>query len=183
MTTASKHPILLVDDEPEILFSLRGLLRKEYELYTAESGAEAIEILRHHPVHVIVSDQRMPGMTGVELLQRAQVDFPEAIRIVFTGYADIKALIDAINHGHVYHYLTKPWDPDDLLALLHQACAEHDRIAERCRLMVDLRDHVLRCQQLLDGRADERAVLAARAGAALLERLQSVVPDGGAVES
>ena len=71
-----KHSVLLVDDEPEILFSLRGLLRREFELYTAESGAQALEILRQHPVQVIMTDQRMPQMTGTELLKRSQGESP-----------------------------------------------------------------------------------------------------------
>ena len=69
-----------------------------------------------------MTDQRMPQMTGVELLQRAQEECPEAVRIIFTGYADIKAVIDAINQGQIYRYLTKPWDPDELVAVLRQAC-------------------------------------------------------------
>src|SRR4051794_34555392 len=100
----TKHPILLVDDEPEVLFSLRGLLRNHFELFTAESGAQGLEILHQHPVHVIMTDQRMPQMTGAEFLRRARGDCPEAIRIVFTGYADIKSVIDAINNGHIYRY-------------------------------------------------------------------------------
>jgi DNA-binding NtrC family response regulator len=139
---ATKHPILLVDDEPEILFSLRGLLRKEFDLHTANSGAEALEVLHAHPVHVIMTDQRMPEMTGVELLRRALAACPEAIRIVFTGYADIKAVIDGINQGQIYRYLTKPWDPDELLAVLRQACEHYDHLAGRRRLLRDLREHV-----------------------------------------
>jgi DNA-binding NtrC family response regulator len=141
---ATKHPILLVDDEPEILFSLRSLLRKEFELHTANSGAEALEVLHKHPVHVIMTDQRMPEMTGVELLKRARGESPEAIRIVFTGYADIKAVIDGINQGQIYRYLTKPWDPDELLAVLHQACDQYEQLAERRRLLRELRDYLNR---------------------------------------
>jgi len=142
MATATKHAILLVDDEPEILFSLRGLLRKEFDLHTANSGAEALEVLRKQPVHVIMTDQRMPEMTGVELLRRARGECPQAIRIVFTGYADIKAVIDAINQGQIYRYLTKPWDPDELLAVLRQACDQYQRLAEGRRLLLDLREYV-----------------------------------------
>src|SRR5437588_718880 len=155
-----KHSVLLVDDEPEILFSLRGLLRREFELYTAESGAQALELLHRQPVHVIMTDQRMPQMTGVELLRRAQGDCPEAIRLIFTGYADIKAVIDAINQGQIYRYLTKPWDPDELVAVLHDACEHYERIAERKRILRDLRDHVTRCQGLLQGSAGEQAAQA-----------------------
>ena len=141
---ASKHSILLVDDEPEILFSLRGLLRRDFELYTAQSGAEALDILHEHPVHVIMTDQRMPEMTGVELLRRARGECPASIRMIFTGYADIRAVIDAINQGQIYRYLTKPWDPDELRAVLQQACDYYDQIAERRRLLLDLRDFVSR---------------------------------------
>src|ERR1043166_2400344 len=104
-----KPPILVVDDEPEILYSLRGLLRMEFDVHTAESGQEAIEVLRQQPVQVVMTDQRMPGMTGVELMRQVQGEWPEAIRMVFTGYADIKAVIDAINLGHIFRYITKPW--------------------------------------------------------------------------
>lgn len=143
----AKHPILLVDDEEEILFSLRGLLRTEFELHTAESGAEALEILRRHSIHVIMTDQRMPHMTGVELLRRAKEERPEAVRIVFTGYADIKAVIDAVNQGEIYRYLTKPWDPDELIAVFRQACGYYDRLSQRRLLLCDLRDHLKRCEE------------------------------------
>ncbi len=164
--TATRHAVLLVDDEPEILFSLRGLLRREFDLYTAQGGAEALEVLRQHPVHVIMSDQRMPEMTGVELLRRARGECPEAVRIIFTGYADIKAVVDAINQGQIYRYLTKPWDPDELVAVLHEACAYHDLVAERERLLREARDFVARCQAL-PGAPGEASALLARLDAAL----------------
>ena len=144
---AGKQSILLVDDEPEILFSLRGLLRREFDLHTANSGAEALDVLRQHPIHVIMTDQRMPEMTGVEFLRRAHGECPEAIRIVFTGYADIKAVIDAINQGHIYRYLTKPWDPDELLAVLREACDQYERLAERRHLLIDVRNHIARAPE------------------------------------
>jgi response regulator RpfG family c-di-GMP phosphodiesterase len=146
----ARHPILLVDDEPEILFSLRGLLRTEFELHTAESGAEALDVLRRRPIHAIMTDQRMPNMTGVELLRRAKEERPEAVRIVFTGYADIKAVIDAVNQGEIYRYLTKPWDPDELVAVFSQACEYYDRLSQRRLLLCDLRDHLKRCEERPD---------------------------------
>jgi DNA-binding NtrC family response regulator len=146
--TTSKHPILVVDDEKEILFSLRGLLRQEFDLYTAESGTEALDIMHRHVIHVIMTDQRMPEMTGVELLQKARGECPEAVRIVFTGYADIKAVIDAINEGQIFRYLTKPWDPDELVVALRQGCEEYDRVTARRNLLLDVRDYVNRCQKL-----------------------------------
>lgn len=121
MTDKTKHPILIVDDEPDVLFSLKGLLRHDFELHTAESGEEALQILSDHDIHVIMTDQRMPGMTGVELMKQAKTQYPGAIRIVFTGFADIKAVVEAINNGGLYRYITKPWDPDELIETLHLA--------------------------------------------------------------
>ena len=165
----ARHPILLVDDEEEILFSLRGLLRTEFELHTAGSGAEALEILSRHSIHAIMTDQRMPNMTGVELLRRAKAERPEAVRIVFTGYADIKAVIDAVNQGEIYRYLTKPWDPDELIAVFRQACDYYDRLSERRMLLCDLRDHLKRCDERPDDALlpQDRADLQARVERAL----------------
>ena len=153
----AKHPILLVDDEPEILFSLKGLLRREFELYTAEDGLEAMRILRDHPIHVIMTDQRMPRMTGIELVGRVKTEYPDAIRIVFTGYADIKAVIDAINSGILFRYVTKPWDPDELIELLHNATAQYDARVERRCVLADLREHVEEGQRLAERLLDQHA--------------------------
>jgi DNA-binding NtrC family response regulator len=186
MAEAAKHPILVVDDEPEILFSLRGLLRKEFEVATADSGPQAVHILEQQPVHVIMTDQRMPGMTGVQLLSRVRSRYPKAVRIVFTGYADIKAVIDAINQGQIYRFLTKPWDPDELLTVLRQACEEHDRVVEQESLLRDLREHLVRGQELLTAlsepgqgltreAAQARAGDFTQAGQVLLQRLDRVL--------
>lgn len=148
----TKHAILLVDDEPEILFSLKGLLRREFELHTAESGQEALDVLRQHRIHVIMTDQRMPEMTGVELMGQVKTQYPDAIRMVFTGYADIKAVIDAINNGGLFRYITKPWDPDQLIDVLHEAVAEYESSVERRQLLVDLHNHLELGQQLAGGR-------------------------------
>ena len=172
MAETAKYSILLVDDEPEILFSLRGLLRKEFEVHTAESGAEAMEILKQHPIHVIMTDQRLPGMTGVQLLHRVLGEYPQAIRIVFTGYADIKAVIDAVNQGHIYRYITKPWDPDELLGVLRQACAAYNRLSEHQRLLTDLRAYLAASVPLLETLPQQPAAAKHAAnGIALLERL------------
>lgn len=186
MAEQSKPPILVVDDEPEILHSLRGLLRMEFEVHTAQNGFEALEILQRQPIHVVMSDQRMPEMTGVQFLSQVQGESPEAMRIVFTGYADIKAVIDAINQGRIFRYITKPWDPDELRAVLHQACAEHDQIVERKHLLSDLRSHMAQGLALVQGLREgtygaltpagqEAAAQFAEAGSAVLERLDRVL--------
>jgi DNA-binding NtrC family response regulator len=184
MNETSKHPILLVDDEPEILYSLKGLLRREFELYTAESGTEAVEILKRHAIHVIMTDQRMPEMTGVQLMRRVKNEYPEAIRIVFTGYADIKAVIEAINNGGLYRYITKPWDPDELIEVLHEAVARYDEDFERNRLLTDLREYVAQGQELVNDVCKEDAsaptthaevVEFVKTGGQLLQRLDDAM--------
>jgi DNA-binding NtrC family response regulator len=97
-----------------------------------------------------MTDQRMPEMTGVELMGRVRNEHPDAIRIVFTGYADIKAVIEAINNGGLFRYITKPWDPDDLIATLREAAAEYDRHVERRIILNDVYDHVERGRQLAE---------------------------------
>jgi response regulator RpfG family c-di-GMP phosphodiesterase len=149
MNQPNKPPILLVDDEPEMLFSLKGLLRREFELYTAESGAEAMEILGQHEIHVVMTDQRMPEMSGVQLVRRVKNEYPEAIRIVFTGYADIKSVVEAINKGGLWRYITKPWDPDELVDVLHEAAAEYQKIIRGKRLLAEMREYLKQAQELI----------------------------------
>jgi DNA-binding NtrC family response regulator len=138
MAEDRKHAVLLVDDEPDILYSLNGLLRREFDLHTAQSAREALQILAERAIHVVMTDQRMPDMTGVELLGEVKFKYPDAIRIVFTGYADMKAVIDCLNDGGLYRYITKPWDPDELISMLHGACERHDQSINRRRLLTDL---------------------------------------------
>jgi response regulator RpfG family c-di-GMP phosphodiesterase len=146
-----KRPILVVDDEPEMLFSLRNLLRPEFEVYTAGSGSEGIRILQEHVIHLVMTDQRMPEMTGVELLNRIKSEHPSAMRLIFTGHADIKAVIDAINQGNVFRYVTKPWDPEVLLEALREAGKRYDHIVQRNQLLGELRTYEARCTAFKDG--------------------------------
>src|SRR4051794_4277756 len=137
----TRPTLLVVDDEPEVLRSVHDLLRLEYKVITCTKGTEAIEILdAPGPIHVIMSDQRMPGMTGVEVLRHAKKVRPEATRLLFTAYADIRAVIDAINHGSVFQYITKPWEPEELETVVRQAVAQHDLIVENIRLMAELKE-------------------------------------------
>ncbi len=136
---ADRPILLVVDDEPEVLRSVFDLFRLDYRVMTAERGPEALGVLESHPVSVIMSDQRMPEMTGVEFLGRAKQVRPEATRLLFTGYADIKAVIDAINQGHVFRYVAKPWDPDDLAMIIRQAIEHHDLIVEKQKLIGELK--------------------------------------------
>jgi len=142
MTQNGKPPILVVDDEPEILYSLRGLLRKDFSFHAAQSGYEAFRVLEQQTMHVVMADQRMPGMMGVDFLASLRARYPDIVRLIFTGYADLKAVIDAINRGHVFRYITKPWDPDDLQLVLRQACQHYQQAAQCQRLLNDLQGYV-----------------------------------------
>ncbi len=106
--------VLFVDDEPRVLTSMRAMFRRDYDVLLANSGQEALDLLRGHTVDVIVSDQRMPGMTGVEVLKAVKHLAPNAMRILLTGYADLNAIEASINEGEVFRYLTKPCPSDQL---------------------------------------------------------------------
>ena len=112
--------ILYVDDEENNLTSFRAALRRYYNVFTALSGAEGMEIITKNDIHIIVTDQRMPGMTGVQFLQHIP-DEPDNIRMILTGFSDIDAIIEAINTGKVYRYITKPWDKDELKITIDNA--------------------------------------------------------------
>src|SRR5438874_6712465 len=137
--TLKKRPILVVDDEPDMLFSLKGLLRQEFEVYTASSAAEGLKILEEQVIHLVMTDQRMPQVTGVEFLRQIKNEHPAAMRLIFTGHADINAVIDAINQGSVFRYIAKPWDPEELVAALREAGERYDRLVQRNDLLKDLR--------------------------------------------
>src|SRR5229473_3823696 len=133
-----RHTLLVVDDEPDVVQSVQDLLRLDYRVLGATRAKEGLRILREQEVHLVMTDQRMPEMTGVEFLGHVRGDHPEAIRVLFTGYADIKAVIDAINQGNVYRYITKPWDPDELQTIIRQAAEQYDLLVERKRLLAEL---------------------------------------------
>ncbi len=137
--------LLVVDDEPEVLRSVHDLLRMEYRVLTCNRGSDALKLLESATeIHAIMTDQRMPEMSGVEILRRAREIRPEATRLLFTAYADIRAVVDAINQGSVYRYITKPWEPEELEALVRQAVEHHNLIVEKSRLMSELRESNLR---------------------------------------
>jgi signal transduction histidine kinase len=134
----ARHTILVVDDEPDVVQSVKDLLRLDYKVLGATTPADAMRLMQEHPVDVVMTDQRMPEMTGVQLLGRIKVPHPEATRLLFTGYADIRAVIEAINQGNVYRYITKPWDPDELQTIIREACERHDLIVQRRELTDEL---------------------------------------------
>jgi DNA-binding NtrC family response regulator len=120
------YKIMIVDDEPANLRTLERLFRQEYQVVTAPSGAEALALLAQHDVALLISDQRMPAMTGIELMMKTVALRPQMVKILLTGYTDVGALIDAINSGLVYRYLTKPWDNDDLRLTVSRALEHYE---------------------------------------------------------
>lgn len=125
-----KHTILCVDDESDNVEALERLLRKKYKILKATSGAEGLDLLKTENVSLIVSDQRMPKMTGVQFLAKSMKTHPDAIRILLTGYTDIESVIDAINSGQIYKYATKPWDPVDLANTVDKAIEKYELTSE-----------------------------------------------------
>lgn len=123
-----KHCLLVVDDEPDVCDSVHDLLRREFRVLKAHGAEEGLRLLREQDVHIIMTDQRMPSVTGVDFLTRAQARMPQAIRMLYTGFADLESIIAAINHGHIYQFLRKPWQPEELLDAVRSAAAEYDRL-------------------------------------------------------
>lgn len=138
MKHAKRHTVLVVDDEPDVIQSVKDLLRLEYNVLGATRASDAMRLLGEHEVHVVMTDQRMPEMTGVEFLHRICDAHPDVVRLLFTGYADLPAVIDAINRGSVYRYITKPWDPEELQSVIREACLRYELVAERRRLLEEL---------------------------------------------
>jgi putative nucleotidyltransferase with HDIG domain len=138
------YKILLVDDEPSNLRLLERLFRRDYHVLAASSGAEALDLLNRHDVALLITDQRMPGMTGIELLKKAAELRPHMVRIILSGYADMSALVEAINCGQVYRYLTKPWSNDDLRLTVERGIEHYE--SNKSRFELELANQRLKLQ-------------------------------------
>ncbi len=130
-----KPCLLVIDDEPDLVRSVQDLLRRDYKVLGATRASEGLELIDRERVHIVMSDQCMPDMTGVELLCRVKQTHPDAVRLLFTAYSDLDAVIDAINEGNVYRYISKPWAVEELKATLKQAY-EHYQLQEERRLLL-----------------------------------------------
>ncbi|HNM16106.1 MAG TPA: sigma 54-interacting transcriptional regulator, partial [bacterium] len=124
--TSKRHNILCVDDEPVILNILSKLFEEKYQVYTAKGALEALELLQQHSVAVAIVDQKMPKITGVELLKRIKEQYPNIVRIVLTAYTDISDLVASINEGEIFRYITKPWDSEALMWDVHAAIEKYE---------------------------------------------------------
>jgi response regulator RpfG family c-di-GMP phosphodiesterase len=140
VTAEARHrTLLLVDDEAGIVAAIQRMLRREgYRIVTAHSAAEGLQRLTEVEVDVILSDQRMPGMTGVEFLRRAKEMYPETVRMVLSGFTELQSITDAINEGAIYKFLTKPWIDEQLRAHIAEAFRHKEMADENRRLTQEL---------------------------------------------
>jgi putative nucleotidyltransferase with HDIG domain len=154
------HTVLFVDDEVNILKSLQRLLRQEeMNVLTAARGAEALELLERAEAQVVVTDQRMPEMSGVDLLSQVRERHPDVVRMMLTGYTEMNVAVDAINRGEIYRLITKPWNDEELKATLRQAFDHHDLKQEIKRLNQVTREQNFKLQDMnrnLEGKVRER---------------------------
>lgn len=129
------NTILFVDDEQGVLKSLKRLLRKEeYNILTASSGKEGLNLLEDNNVQVVISDQRMPEMTGTEFLAEVKKEFPDTIRIILSGYTDVDVVINTINEGNIYKFFHKPWNDQSLILEIRQAFEYYKLVQDNTRL-------------------------------------------------
>lgn len=142
MTRPLKHTLLVVDDEPDVCDSVHDLLRRDYRVLRASSAQDGYRLMQEEEVHIIMTDQRMPRITGVELLANVKARSPHAVRLLFTGYTDVESIIAAINQGHVFHFLKKPWHPEELIDAVREAADEYDRILARTEERTRLRSEI-----------------------------------------
>ena len=134
-TAAAPPTILCVDDEPNILSSLRRLFRPHgYRVLTADGGAAGLALLESETVDLVISDMRMPHMDGAQFLAQVRQRWPGTIRLLLTGYADIQSILDAINQGEIYRYVTKPWDENDIVLVVRHALERRALEQEKLRL-------------------------------------------------
>lgn len=141
--------ILYVDDERQNLVSFKATFRREYRIFTALNAKEGMEILRHNNIHLIISDQRMPGMTGVQFLEKILPEYPDSIRMVLTGFSDVTAIIDAINNGRVFRYITKPWDENELRMTIENARKIYSLQINNKQLVTKLRQKIEEQEKIL----------------------------------
>ena len=138
--TKSLPPILYVDDEEDNLTVFNSAFRRDFEVHLALSGEEGLEIMKNHPIQLIITDQRMPEMTGIQFLERVIPEYPDCIRMILTGFSDIEAIIQAINTGRVYRYITKPWSKEELKINIDKALETYSLREQNRKLIENLKE-------------------------------------------
>lgn len=147
--TNEDRALLCVDDEANILSSLKRLLRKEhYKLFTANNAQEGLELMKRENIQVVISDQRMPDITGVEFLKQVKKLYPSTVRVVLSGFGDLGTIVLAINQGEIYRFLTKPWCDETLKADIRQCFEHYDIVLENQQLIETIKDKNQRLQDM-----------------------------------
>ncbi len=145
----TKFPLLYVDDEEHNLTSFAATFRKEYKVFTATNGEDGLDIMRNNDIKLVITDQRMPEMTGIQFLEKLIPEFPDTIRIILTGFSDIGVIIDAINSHRVFRYITKPWDENELRMTIENARQLFELQVNNRELMTSLQQKVEEQEQTL----------------------------------
>jgi DNA-binding NtrC family response regulator len=177
-----RYPILVVDDEQDNLDAFRFNFRKTFDILTASGGAEALAMLEDKEVAVVVTDQRMPRMTGVELLREVRVRQPDAVGIILTAFTDVDVLIEAINLGQVYRYITKPWDAKEVRGVLQYAIERFHLQRDNKRLAAQLAEYTGYLNQQLHGEFDFGNIIGDSAPLRdVLDKVEQVAPTNSTV--
>jgi len=134
------HPILYIDDEKDNLTVFQSAFRRDYKVHLAASGKEGLQIMKKEDIHLVITDQRMPEMTGIEFLEKIMPDYPDCIRMILTGFSDVEAIIQAINKGRVYRYITKPWNRDELKVTMDRALEAYNLKQQNINLIEELKE-------------------------------------------
>ena len=151
-STEHEYNLLIIDDEVEITKSIVRQFRNRYKVFSATSAKEGLAIMEKEHIQVVLADQRMPEMTGADFFDVIKVKYPDALKLMLTGYSDIEAVIGAINEGQVFRYITKPWIPDELDSIVKEAFEKYELITNKRKLMTSLKD----ANQLLEDRVKIR---------------------------
>ena len=150
-----KGKLLIVDDESEILKCITRLFRKYYEVFTTSNAKEGIDIINNNDIQVVLSDQCMPEITGTEFFQAIRKDKPDIVRMILTGYSDIEAVIDSINMGNVFRYISKPWDNKHLVATVHEAFEYHRLVSSNRQLVIALKKSKEQLEEKVEKRTEQ----------------------------
>ncbi len=139
-TSKILHPILYIDDEKDNLTVFQSAFRRDYKVHLAVSGKEGLQIMKKEDIHLVITDQRMPEMTGIEFLEKIMPDYPDCIRMILTGFSDVEAIIQAINKGRVYRYITKPWNRNELKVTMDRALEAYNLKQQNINLINELKE-------------------------------------------
>jgi class 3 adenylate cyclase len=169
--TQEKYNILYVDDEEDNLVVFRSAFRRFYKVFTATSGSEGLKVMQNENISIIITDQRMPHMTGIQFLQQLP-EIPENIRMILTGFSDVEAIIEAINTGKVYRYITKPWDKDELKITIDNALEALTLRRSNRKLILELQD----ANESLEQKVEERTAQVNRQKEQIETLLLNILP-------